>query len=154
MGEAKPIGQAVTAVMVGAASHGQSMKDSTSLIAHKRKFFETFRRWEILFKRKDGGDVEAAKWLIAEYYDSLRHLTADGFDTLTRMLKERCTFFPTIRECIELTRCGPYDFGHPFYRAHHLPGTERRVLIEGSQPVTRHLPASAATLSIEDRTAA
>jgi hypothetical protein len=121
-----------------AASQSQSTRDSASL-AHRRKFLETFRRWELLFKRKDNGDVEAEKWLISEYYDSLRHLTAEGFDTLTRMLKERCTFFPTIRECIELTRCAPTDYGHPFYRANHLPSTQKTPLIAGSQPKTRHL---------------
>ena len=122
-----------------AASQGQSTKESTSLIDHKRKFLETFRRWEILFKRKDGGDIAAEKWLIAEYYDSLRHLTAEGFDTLTGILKERCTFFPSIKECIEFTRCGPYDYGHAFYRARHLPGTQTTPLIAGPQPKTRHL---------------
>jgi hypothetical protein len=83
-------------------------------VAHKRKFIETFRRWEVLFKRKDSGDVQAEMWLIAEYYDSLKHLSAEGFDTLTAMLKERCTFFPTIRECLELTQAGRYDYSHPF----------------------------------------
>lgn len=121
-----------------AASQSQSTRDSNGL-DHKRKFLETFRRWEILFKRKDGGDVAAEKWLIAEYYDSLRHLTPEGFDRLTGMLKERCTFFPTIKECIELTRCGPYDYGHAFYRANHLRGTEARPLIAGPAPKTRHL---------------
>lgn len=83
--------------------------------AHKRKFLETFRRWEILFKRKDTGDLQSEKWLIAEYYDSLKHLSEAGFDALTRQLKETCTFFPTIRECLELTKPKDrYDWGHPF----------------------------------------
>jgi hypothetical protein len=87
-------------------------------MAHKRKFLETFRRWEVLFKRKDNGDVQAEKWLIAEYYDSLRHLSAEGFDVLTRQLKERCTFFPTIRECLDLTRpADRYDYSHPFHHS-------------------------------------
>lgn len=81
----------------------------------KRKFLETFRRWEILFKRKDGGDVQAEKWLIAEYYDSLKHLSDEGLDALTKRLKETCIFFPTIKECLEATRPnGPYDWAHPF----------------------------------------
>ena len=120
------------------ASPSQSTRDSIGL-DHKRKFLETFRRWEILFKRKDGGDIQAEKWLIAEYYDSLRHLTADGFDALTAHLKENCTFFPTIRECLEFTNCGPYDYSHRFYRARHLASKGQNLLIAGPQPVTRHL---------------
>lgn len=59
--------------------------------------------------------MEADKWLIAEYYDSLKHLSADGFDALTRALKEQCIFFPSIKECLDLTRPrGRYDWGHPF----------------------------------------
>ena len=78
-------------------------------------FLETFRRWEALFKRKDAGDAQAERWLVAEYYDSLGHLSADGLQTLTRMLKERCTFFPTIKECLDLIRPKDrYDWGHPF----------------------------------------
>lgn len=131
------VGQA--ALRAVAASQEQSTKGSNgSDNDHKRKFLQTFRRWEILFKRKDGGDVEAEKWLIAEYYDSLRHLTPEGFDTLTRLLKERCTFFPTIRECIDLTRCGPHDYGHPFYATLHLPGTDAPRLIASAAPQTRH----------------
>jgi len=69
----------------------------------------------MLFKRKDTGDTEAAKWLIAEYYASLGHLSAEGLRTLTDMLKERCTFFPTIKECLDLMRPKDrYDYGHPF----------------------------------------
>ena len=90
-------------------------------MTHKRKFLETFQRWEILFKRKDSGDVQAAKWLIAEYYDSLKHLSEAGFDALTKRLKETCVFFPTIRECLEATKpAGPYDWGHPFLKRPEL----------------------------------
>lgn len=81
--------------------------------AHRRHFVQTFRRWSMLFKRKDG-DVEADKWLIAEYYKSLGHLSETGMDRLTDVLKESHTFFPTIRECLEATRCGQYDWAHPF----------------------------------------
>lgn len=63
-----------------------------------------FRRWEIIFKRKDAGNVEAEKWLIAEYYDSLKHLSVEGFAELTRILKAECVFFPSIKECLERTR--------------------------------------------------
>ena len=108
---AKQIGQAMAAVMDAVALPEQSTKDLTGSEAHKRKFLETFRRWEILFKRKDGRTVDAEKWLIAEYYDSLGHLSAQGFDALTKILKEECIFFPSIKECLDRTRPnGPYDF--------------------------------------------
>ena len=70
----------------------------------------------MLFKRKDG-EAQAAKWLVAEYFDSLGHLSADGFKALTRQLKERCIFFPTVRECLEITRPGPYDWASPFLKS-------------------------------------
>lgn len=67
----------------------------------------------MLFKRKDA-DVESDKWLIAEYYKSLGHLSEAGLDKLTEILKETNVFFPTIKECLDATRCGQYDWGHPF----------------------------------------
>lgn len=82
---------------------------------HKRAFLDTFRRWEALFKRKDSGDQQADRWLVAEYYDSLGHLSPEGLNTLTRLLKEHCTFFPSIKECLDLMRPKDrYDWGHPF----------------------------------------
>ena len=104
--------QALTAVV---ASQGLSTKASptSSEADHKRHFLQTFRRWSILFKRKDG-DVENDKWLVAEYYDSLKHLSEAGMDALTRQLKEACIFFPSIRECLEQTKAGRYEYGHPF----------------------------------------
>lgn len=72
-----------------------------------------FRRWENLFKRKDG-NVESDKWLIAEYYKSLGHLSEAGLDKLTDVLKETCIFFPTIKECLDATRASRWDYGHPF----------------------------------------
>ncbi len=106
--------QLATAV---APSQKQSMKDLNgySEADHKRAFLETFRRWEVLFKRKDSGDTQADKWLIAEYYDSLKHLSPKGFDALTRLLKENCIFFPTIKECLDAMRPRDhFDYAHPF----------------------------------------
>lgn len=102
-----------------AASFEPSTKEnSTSIgspeIEHRRHFLQTFRRWAMLFKRKDG-DVEADKWLIAEYYKSLGHLSEQGLDRLTDVLKETCVFFPTIKECLDITRPGKWEFSHPFY---------------------------------------
>jgi hypothetical protein len=103
-------------------------KGSTGSADHKRAFLETFRRWEALFKRKDSGDTQAEKWLIAEYYDSLGHLSPDGFNTLTRLLKENCTFFPSIKECLDLMRPKDrYDWGHPFLSTHYPPEPLRLV---------------------------
>lgn len=105
-------GELAKRVATGLPSAGQSTKDSNfSEADHKRKFLETFRRWEILFKRKDGGNIETEKWLIAEYYDSLKHLSPAGLDQLTSILKAECIFFPTIKECLDRTKPqGPYDF--------------------------------------------
>jgi len=96
------------------------MRGSTGSVEHKRAFLEMFRRWEVLFKRKDSGDTQADKWLIAEYYDSLGHLSVEGMSTLTRMLKEHCTFFPSVKECLDLMRPKDrYDWGHPFLSVHN-----------------------------------
>lgn len=115
-----------------AALREQSTRASTSLAdenAHKRHFLQTFRRWEALFKRADRGDVQAEKWLIADYYKSLGFLSPVGLEALTDVLKERYTFFPTIRECLEITRPKADDFGSPFYRMRHLAKGDDRMLI-------------------------
>jgi hypothetical protein len=67
---------------------------------HRRHFIDTFTRWEALFKRRDG-DEAAEQWLVAEYFDSLRHLSASEMDALTAALKRSCTFFPSIKECLD-----------------------------------------------------
>lgn len=120
---AKQLGEILPTV--AAASHEQLTKDSTSLAeenARKRYFLQVFRRWEMLFKRADRGDVQAEKWMIADYFKSLGHLSPTGLETLTDVLKEKCTFFPSIKECLEIMRPGPYDYGSKFYRLRHLGG--------------------------------
>lgn len=109
--QTKTFGQAAaTALTSVAASQGQ-LTNSQGITDHKRAFLAQFRRWEILFKRKDGANVEAEKWLIAEYYDSLKHLSPEGFAALTKILKEECTFFPSIKECLDRTRpASKYDY--------------------------------------------
>lgn len=97
-------------------------------IARKKHFLQVFRRWEALFKRADRGDVQAEKWLIADYFKSLGHLSAEGLEALTEELKARCVFFPTIKECLEITRPGRYDFGNPFYRLRHLNAGDPKML--------------------------
>ena len=122
---AQAASKALTAV---AASQEQSTKGSTGSSEHKLAFLQTFRRWEILFKRADRGDVEADKWLIAEYYKSLGHLTPAGFELLTEQLKERCTFFPTIKECLEVINPPKYSYGNPFNNsAHRLTGSADEI---------------------------
>lgn len=112
------MGKALTAVQ---ASQGQSTKPSTGPeLERKRAFLQTFRRWEILFRRKDG-DIAADRWLIAEYYKVLGHLPPPSLDTLTDMLIRECTFFPSIAECLRLMRCDRYDYSHPFHSLTHRP---------------------------------
>ena len=119
-----------------AALQEQSTRESISLteeIAHKRHFLQTFRRWEALFKRADRGDVQAEKWLIADYYKSLCHLSPAGLEALTDELKERCTFFPTIRECLEVTRPKQFDYANRFYRLRHIEEIGSPLLLQGAQ---------------------
>ena len=114
-----------------AASLEQSTKDSTSLaeeIARKKHFLQVFRRWEMLFKRADKGDVQAEKWLIADYFKSLGHLSPHGLECLTDVLKEKCTFFPTIKECLEITNPKQFDYGNPFYKLRHLDAGDPKML--------------------------
>ena len=134
MAEAKTFGEA--ALTSVAVLQEQLMKDSQTLARegdHKRAFLQTFRRWESLFKRKDG-DVQSDKWMVAEYYDSLKFLSEGGFDSLTKLLKENCIFFPTIKECLDFTRPDRYDYSNPFRAGPLLasPSGERSPLIEGS----------------------
>ena len=115
------------ALTTAAASLEQSTRASNgSDDAHKRHFLQTFRRWSILFKRKEN-NVDDDKWLTAEYYDALRHLSEAGLDELTKILRESCTFFPTIKECLDATRYGPYDWGHPFRAAGLLRASVPRL---------------------------
>lgn len=107
------------ALSAAAASHKHSTSQNKTYSdegERKRAFVQTFRRWEVLFKRADRGNVEADMWLIAEYFDSLGHLSPAQFDALTRELKARCTFFPTIRECLEIINPPPHSYSSPFYK--------------------------------------
>ena len=114
---AKPVGQ-VLGRIVEAASPERSTKglNSSADLDRRRYFLTMFRRWEALFKRADRGDVEAEKWMIAEYYKSLGHLSRDGLEALTEQLKRRCTFFPSIRECLEIVNVPQLsgDWSNPF----------------------------------------
>lgn len=130
-------GKLVAKTTAAATSPKQSTRDLTGSDEHRRKFLETFRRWEILFKRKDGRSIEDEKWLIAEYYDSLKHLSPDGLDYLTKLLKETCTFFPTVRECLDLTKTrGPYDYTSPFaHRPELFAATAGQAQITARTPL-------------------
>ena len=116
MDETKTFAQAAAQALIAAAASPAPSTTAlpiSSEVDHKRHFLATFRRWSIIFKRRDG-DVQDDKWLVAEYYDSLRHLSEAGMDALTDRLKESCIFFPSIRECLEQTKAGRYEYGHPF----------------------------------------
>lgn len=79
-----------------------------------------FRRWEALFKRADRGDVQAEKWLIADYFKSLGHLSPEGLEALTDELKAKCIFFPTIKECLDIMNPKRFDYASKFYSSKHL----------------------------------
>ena len=123
--EARQIGTVVQTVLTDAAGSPQQLTTGSPTLTRnspgyeaqlerKREFLATFQRWERLFKRKDG-EPNAEKWLIAEYFDSLGHLSPAGLDALTKLLKSRCTFFPTIAECLDaMTPSDRYHWGHPF----------------------------------------
>ena len=131
---AQTFGQAAQTALDQATSQSQSSKDLSGSTSHKRAFLEQFRRWEAMFVRKDGRTVEAEKWLIAEYYASLKHLSPAGFAKLTEALREHCTFFPSIAECLKHTRpADRFDYSHPFH------GAERSGLFIASQPDVRRL---------------
>lgn len=104
-------------------------------IQRKKHFLQVFRRWEALFKRADRGDVEAEKWLIADYFKSLGHLSPEGLEALTDELKVRCTFFPTIKECYEIMNPKRFDYSNKFYGMKHLG--ERKFLAAPEQPNPR-----------------
>jgi hypothetical protein len=130
----KQIGEVLPTAV--AALQEQSTRDSTSLadeIERKKYFLQVFRRWEALFKRADRGDVQAEKWLIADYFKSLGHLSPDGLEALTDELKKSSIFFPTIRECLEITNPARYDYGNPFYRMRHLSGGDPKMLAAPEQ---------------------
>lgn len=115
----KPFAAAIEAALTAAApSQGSSTRGSTSSIdgERKRHFLQVFRRWEALFKRADRGDEQSEKWFIAEYYKSLGHLSHDGLEALTEQLKRKCTFFPTIKECLEIINVPQLSgqWGNPF----------------------------------------
>lgn len=113
------LGQAAQAIVEQAFNGSQTKPSSTLDNEHKRAFAQTFKRWAILFRRKDGNEDDD-RWMMAEYYQSLNFLTAEGFDALTDELKRECTFFPSIRECLLITNPGKYNYqarfgGDPAY---------------------------------------
>lgn len=89
-------------------------------IERKKHFLQVFRRWEALFKRADRGDIQAEKWLIADYFKSLGHLSPEGLEALTDELKAKCIFFPTIKECLDIMNPKRFDYSSKFYGLKHL----------------------------------
>lgn len=88
----------------------------------------------MLFKRADKGSVEAEKWLIAEYYRALGHLNDAGLRALTDRLVETCTFFPSIRECLDITRPKQGDFANPFYGSDYARLTDGPCMLGSGRP--------------------
>lgn len=104
-------------------------------IERKKHFLQVFRRWEALFKRADRGDIQAEKWLIADYYKSLGHLSPEGLEALTDELKAKCIFFPAIKECLEIMNPKRFDYASKFYGLKHLG--EKSFLAEPETPNNR-----------------
>ena len=106
-------------------------------IARKKHFLQIFRRWEALFKRADKGDIQAEKWLIADYFKSLGHLSEVGLEALTDELKKRCIFFPTIKECLDIIKPARFDYGNPFYKLVHLREGDPKMLAAPISKITQ-----------------
>lgn len=75
---------------------------------HRLAFVETFRRWGLIFGRRDRNEDDD-EWLVAEYYSSLSHLSVEGFRELTQALKRTVTWFPTIMECLSIIEHDSYN---------------------------------------------
>ena len=133
--------------MTGSPTSTRNLPEYEAQLEHKRAFLAMFQRWERIFKRKDG-EPNAEKWLIAEYYDSLGHLSPMGLETLTKLLKARCTFFPTIAECLAAMKpADRYDYAHPFLGVHR--GGVSPLLAHSLRAPAAHLPAPVAQLGSE-----
>jgi hypothetical protein len=133
--------------ITAAAASGQSTKPSNTL-DHKRAFVTHYRRWAMMFRGKDTGDAQSEKWLMAEYYQSLSHLSEEGFEVLTQLLKENCTFFPTIKECLDVMKPKDrYDWGHPFLAVHRGRPSSLTISRPSARSLayTASLPASEAS---------
>ncbi len=107
-----------TALTAAAPSPESSTRGSntSSEAALKRHFLQVFRRWEAVFKRADRGDEVAEKWLVAQYFKALGHLSPAGLEALSEQLMRKNTFFPTIRECLEIINVPQLSgqWGNPF----------------------------------------
>lgn len=135
----KPFAAAISAALTAAApSPEQSTKASTSSVEleRRRHFLQVFRRWEALFKRADRGDEQAEKWFIAEYFKSLGHLSPAGLEALTDQLKKRCTFFPSIKECLEIVHVPQLSgqWGNPFVNRSPALYVETRAALAPPRP--------------------
>ena len=132
---AQTFGQAAQTALHQATANSQSQKgghcsDSDNMTA----FFDAYDTWTVLFAHRASGSVEDEKLRAVHYYESLKHLSPAGFAKLTEVLREHCTFFPSIAECLKHTRpADRYDYGHPFH------GAERSGLFIASQPDVRRL---------------
>jgi len=114
----KPFAAAINAALT-AAQHSTEQSTKASRASEgerKRHFLTVMKRWAAVFKRADSGDIEKEMWLIAEYFKAIGHLSPAGLEALTEQLLRKCTFFPTIRECIEIIEVPQLSgqWGNPF----------------------------------------
>lgn len=126
---AKQFGEAAQNALA-AVSNRQSKKPEQISAEREAKlhFITVMERWQAIFKRADSGNVTNDKWLLAEYFDSLGHLGPRGLDLLTKELKARCTFFPTIKECLEIINPQRYDYANPFYASKWLDENNQSLI--------------------------
>jgi len=116
----------------------QSTKDSrASEGERKRHFLTIMKRWGSVFKRADSADIEKEMWLIAEYFKALGHLSPAGLEALTEQLLRKCTFFPSIRECLEIVNVPQLSgqWGNPFINRPAALYHDQRAALAAPRPV-------------------
>lgn len=73
---------------------------------------------------KKAGDELSGDLLAQGYWLALgSSLSVQEMDALTKMVLERCKWFPTVAECREIM--GEQSFSNPFYRASETARLER-----------------------------
>jgi len=107
--ETKTFGQAARA---GLTSATDSQRRSTGASASPEVFAKHMRLWLAMLPRKNSDDVSGE--LMAEGYSMmLGDLSEYALESLTKIVLERCKWFPTIAECKAIM--GEESYSNPFY---------------------------------------